>query len=136
MVGLTRHLARSRRNWRHRVLIMVDSMAALGIISKGRSSSPVLLRLSRQLAAVSLAFGLLLFVRYIPLQANPSDGPSRGQGVGAAPETQAVHADRLHEGLRTKVEWLPLVAAGAAAPPQEVADLLSRARVCAGSAGG
>ena len=78
----------------------MNSMAAMGIICKGRSSSPPLLLFSRQAAAISLVFGIFPMVRNIPSEVNPSDGPSRGVAVGAAPETRAAHSDRLGRSLQ------------------------------------
>jgi hypothetical protein len=92
-----------------------------------------LLRLSRQACAVSLIFGIYVTPRYIPSEGNPADGPSRGQRVGAAPETQLAHADRL------KVSFAEALQKGRDAPlddPAEVARLLAQARACAGYAGG
>ena len=132
-VGVMRHLARSRHTWNHKVLILMDSMAAMGVISKGRSSSPPLLRLSRQAAAISLVFGIYPMVRYIPSEVNPADGPSRGVAVGAAPETRAAHADRLGHSLQEAM------ALGRDAPlvdTDSVARLLANARACSGYAGG
>ena len=93
-VGLVRHLVRSRRNWGSRVLIFIDSMVGLGALAKGRSSSPPLLRLCRQMAAVALAYEMIVMYRYIPSELNPADGPSRDEDVGAADETKLAHADR------------------------------------------
>ena len=112
---------------------MIDSMAALGVIAKGRSSSPPLLRLSRQLAGYSLAFGLLVYPRYIPSEINPADGPSRGVGVGAAPETKIAHADRLAENLSKTLDE-DLRRSGL--DRRDVARHLAEARACSGFAGG
>ena len=132
-VGVLRHLARSRPVWNHKVLILMDSMAAMGVISKGRSSSPPLLRLARQAAAISLVFGIFPMVRYILSEVNPADGPSRGVAVGAAPETRAAHSDRLGRSLQEAMALgrdAPLVDANS------VARLLANARACSGYAGG
>ena len=94
IVGSARHLSRARTSWRRRILVFTDSLVALGAASKGRSSSPPLLRLCRQLAAVCLTYGIIFRYRYIASEVNPSDGPSRGLPVGAAPETKAAHSDR------------------------------------------
>ena len=139
-VGLLRHLARPRKNWRRRVLILIDSTAALGALCKGRSSSPALLRLCRQVAAYSLAFGFLVVGRYIASEVNPADGPSRDLRVGAADETRAAHADRLTKTLRDVRPTLQMLArlqrAGTEPSDEEVAALLANARACAGHAGG
>ena len=134
LVGLLRHLARSRKNWNHKVLILIDSMAALGVVAKGRSSSAPLLRLSRQLCAISLAFGLRPAPRYITSEVNPADGPSRGLAAGAAPQTQAAHTDLLRLRLSQSAGAMQTPETGA--DHNATAQLLSRARACAGYAGG
>ena len=132
-VGLLRHLARSRQCWNRRVLILMDSMAALGVISKGRSSSPPLLRLARQAASICLIYGIQLMARYIPSEVNPADGPSRSLPVGAAPETQHAHRDRLQGSLTAALQRGRNTDLNDA---QSTAGLLARARACAGYAGG
>ena len=81
-----KHLARSQRCWDKRVLIMTDSLVGLGVITKGRSSSWPLLRLARQGAAIQLALGIRPYMRYVETSRNHADGPSRGFGIGHAPE--------------------------------------------------
>ena len=92
---VVRHLARSAQDTPCRVLILVDSMVALGAIAKGRSSAVALLRVNRKLAAYTLGCRIKVYVRYVPSEVNPADGPSRGLRVGVASETRAAHADRL-----------------------------------------
>ena len=99
--GLLRHLSRSTSAYGSRVLVLLDSMVALGAGSKGRSSARPLLRLCRQMAPAQVILGIRLLLRYIPSELNPADGPSRGTSVGAAPETKVHHADRLKESLPT-----------------------------------
>jgi len=60
-----------------RVLLLSDSQVAVGALSKGRTSSPPLLRRLRAVAALVLASGVQLRVRWIPSAANPADEPSR-----------------------------------------------------------
>jgi hypothetical protein len=60
-----------------RLLILSDSSTAIGALSKGRSSSPVVLRRCRTVAAFLLASGLRLHLRWVPTEWNPADGPSR-----------------------------------------------------------
>ena len=72
-------------------------MVTLGCLGKGRSSAPALLRLCRQAASVTLAFGIRLMLRYVPSEFNNADGPSRGLEVGVAPDTVTSHLDRLNQ---------------------------------------
>ena len=58
-------------------LVFVDSAVVLSAATKGRSSSPLLLRRLRQLAALLLAAGTRLHLVWVPSAANPADGPSR-----------------------------------------------------------
>ena len=60
-----------------RLWLLSDSSVVVGAVSKGRSSSPSLLRRLRQLSAWLLASGLQLRVTYIPSELNPADEPSR-----------------------------------------------------------
>ena len=91
VVQVLRHLARNSNCWRRRVLVMTDSLVSLGVLSKGRSSARALLHLARVAASVQLAFGILLYLRWVPSERNVADGPSRQVGLGAAMETQALH---------------------------------------------
>ena len=60
-----------------RLLHLCDSSVVVGALSKGRSSSVLLLRRCRRMAAWLLASGLRLFMRWVPTEWNPADGPSR-----------------------------------------------------------
>jgi hypothetical protein len=60
-----------------RVGILSDSLVAIFSITKGRSSSPMLLPRLRQLASSVLASGLRLYLSWIPSEYNPADAPSR-----------------------------------------------------------
>lgn len=60
-----------------RLLLLCDSQVVVGAVSKGRSSSQPLLRRLRYLAALVLASGLRLSVRWVASADNPADGPSR-----------------------------------------------------------
>jgi hypothetical protein len=64
----------------HRKLILLcDSSATVGAITKGRSSSHRLLRPLRMMSALLLASGIYLKVKWLPSLMNPADGPSRGE---------------------------------------------------------
>jgi hypothetical protein len=60
-----------------RLLVFTDSTVALFGLSKGRSSSPDLLRRTRSVAAILLATGIRPYYRYITSARNPADHPSR-----------------------------------------------------------
>jgi hypothetical protein len=60
-----------------RVTMISDSQVAVGGITKGRSSSHVLLRRLRSIAAHTLAAGITTYVRWVPSAMNPADEPSR-----------------------------------------------------------
>ena len=88
VTSLCRHLGRSSRNWFTRFLVLCDSMVTIGAVRKMRSSSRSLLVQLRKIAAVTLATGVRLTLRWIPTDMNPADGPSRGEAVGSAVITQ------------------------------------------------
>ena len=85
-VAALRHLSRSRRHWDNRVMLIGDSLVAIGVLAKGRSSSPPLLRLARQAASIQLILGVRLYLRWVESKRNLADGPSRGHRIGIAPE--------------------------------------------------
>ena len=58
-------------------MIFSDSMAATLALTKGRSSQPGMLRVTRQWCALVLAFGLDPRLRWVPSERNPADAPSR-----------------------------------------------------------
>jgi hypothetical protein len=62
-----------------RFLLFTDSLVALSVMSKGRSSSPQLLRRLRSISALVLGTGIRPFYRYIPTDLNPADDPSRNR---------------------------------------------------------
>ncbi len=82
-----RRQARRMQSWNRRVLVIGDSQVAIGVLSKGRSSSWGLLRQCRKLAALHLGLGITLVLRYVPTDRNLADGPSRGWRIGVAPKT-------------------------------------------------
>lgn len=67
-----------------RFIAFMDSAVALFALTKGRSSSPVLLRRARAVAALLLATGMRPFYRYIATGINPADAPSREHPTYAA----------------------------------------------------
>ena len=60
-----------------RFLSFTDSAVTLFALTKGRSSSPVILRRTRAVAALLFATGMRPFYRFISTDRNPADGPSR-----------------------------------------------------------
>jgi hypothetical protein len=64
-------------SFHRRLLVLSDSAVTVGAISKGRSSSPTLLRRLRSIAALCLGTGLTISVVWVPTAANPADEPSR-----------------------------------------------------------
>ena len=64
-------------------------------MSKGRSSRPALNYVCRRIAALGLACELVPVIRWVPTKRNHADGPSRGFGLGVAPEEEPVPRVRL-----------------------------------------
>ena len=86
IVNLARHLGRTKLSWGRRFLVLTDSMVSLGALGKGRSSSPALLRLLRRWAALRMALGISLSLRWVPSRRNLANGPSRGAAIGEHPD--------------------------------------------------
>ena len=95
MVNVARYLARSATCWDTKYLVLTDSLVALGVLGKGRSSRPSLLALCRRLATMRMILGIRLYARHVVSEMNFADGPSRGFPVGVAPETKTKHAGDL-----------------------------------------
>jgi hypothetical protein len=60
-----------------RLLLLCDSLVTVFSLSKGRSSSRMLLPRLRGIAALLLGSGLRLYMKWIPTELNPADEPSR-----------------------------------------------------------
>ena len=86
LVGALRRASRAVSE--KRVLLLTDSLVAMGALLKGRSSNRTLLRLCRQALATCLATGTRFAIRYVPTWLNVADGPSRAVSrVGVARDT-------------------------------------------------
>ena len=72
-----------------RLLVIGDSVAALGALAKGRSSSLALRSILRPITALLLASGLSLRLAYIPSAGNPADYASRHPLTTWRPDTAA-----------------------------------------------
>ena len=60
-----------------RLIVLGDSLVALGALRKGRSSSFQLQIALRPITALLLAANVVLHLAYIPTELNPADAPSR-----------------------------------------------------------
>jgi hypothetical protein len=74
-----RRLTRSSNNHGKRTLILVDALAVLGALKRGRTSAPTLKSATKRIAAIILAADILPRYGYIPSEDNPADAPSRGR---------------------------------------------------------
>ncbi len=88
------HLA-GRRQRGSRVFVWMDSQVALGVVHKGRSSSAALNAVAQQLAVAGFLTDCLLMVAYVPTEANPADGPSRGLSSSDTLPGDTFHQDFL-----------------------------------------
>ena len=84
VVACLKHPARSFSNWNSRLLVITDSLVALGVLAKGRSLSRGLLRQARVAAAYQIGLDIRLVLRFCPSGRNHADGPSRRQKLGVA----------------------------------------------------
>ena len=74
-----RHASRETSSWDEKILVLTDSRVTQGAFSKGRSSSPVLLRLCRLLVSLGLELRMKIRWHFISTNRNYADGPSRGR---------------------------------------------------------
>ena len=86
ILSLAKHLGRANFQHQTRTLIFTDSMVALGLYAKGRSSVRALLRLARRMLVLRFFAGVRLVLRHIETLRNMADGPTRGQAIGEHPE--------------------------------------------------
>lgn len=61
-----------------RVVILSDSLVAIGAVAKGRSSQSGILRYTRIIAALLLGYDVELCLVHVPTEWCPADPPSRG----------------------------------------------------------
>ena len=105
------HLA-GRRQRGTRVFVWMDSKVALGVVHKGRSSSAALNALARQLAVAGFLTDCLLLAAYVPTDANPADGPSRGLPLSGTSPRDSSSGDLFRQ------EFLAAVSAAFDGPPR------------------
>ena len=90
VVMAVQRLSRCRKGRQCRMLVVTDSLVALGCFRKGRSSNQGLLYLSRRLAGLSMGYNIRVALRYVPSERNMADGPPRGSAYACvARETLA-----------------------------------------------
>ena len=78
VVDALRWFTRTVGNFSTRVVIESDSLVTVCAIRKGRSSKPGMLKHCRRLAAMTLAAGVSVELRWVPTGRNMADQPSRG----------------------------------------------------------
>jgi hypothetical protein len=77
-----RHAARSGAFHGKRIMLFTDNLAALSIVSRGRSSAVSLRFVCRGVAAYSMGCNMKLLIRWVQSRRNHADGPSRQQPLG------------------------------------------------------
>ena len=78
VVMAVQRLSRCQKGRHCRMLVITDSLVAMGCFRKGRSSNKGLLYQSRRLAGLSLGYNIRVALRYVRSEKNLADGPSRG----------------------------------------------------------
>ena len=79
LVLCLRRLCRSSRSRGLKHVILVDSFSLALAVHKGRARSFDILRITQQVAALTIAGGFSVRLRWIASEQNVADGPSRGQ---------------------------------------------------------
>jgi hypothetical protein len=93
-VATLRHLSRTSQAWGHRIMIFTYSLVCLGALQKRRSSVKDILHLCRIGAIIQMVCRIRGYYRWVSLELNLADGPSRGLPIGAAEETVKLHVSR------------------------------------------
>eukprot|EP00971_Amphidinium_carterae_P349654 6491135-Amphidinium_carterae.1 len=83
-----RHLLRNTRNLGKKLLLLTDSYTVAACLMKGRSSRGKMQGICRAVAALTLATGSSLHVRWMVSESNYADGPSRGLNWASTPSGQ------------------------------------------------
>ena len=96
-----RHLARSVKWHGRRLTVLTDSLATLFCIQKGRTSAPNMRLGMAQIAATSLACGMMVHPVYINTLLNPANDESRGvKRTVASPTPRGSFHQAVHEAKR------------------------------------
>lgn len=77
-----RHASRCPDRRGKRIVLLSDSLVAIGAVAKGRSSAAGLNTEVRRVASHVLGVGTKIYPRYIHTSRNCADGPSRGRRIG------------------------------------------------------
>ena len=88
-----RRLSRSSEHRGKKHLVLLDNLALVFAVTKGRAHAFDLLRVLQKIAAICLAVRISLKPRWVRSEVNVADGPSRGSilpGVGSSSRTQSV----------------------------------------------
>ncbi|CAK0805153.1 unnamed protein product, partial [Prorocentrum cordatum] len=104
-----RHALRNVQNFGRRIAVLGGALVAACAVSKGRSDSRAMLKVTQSVAALCLATGCALHCRWLPSEWNVADGPSRGLAVPSVP--QPLPLSKPHE-----LEWLRSAGQPAPAP--------------------
>ena len=103
LVLCLRRLCRSSRSRGLKHVVLVDSFSLALAVHKGRARSFDILRITQQVAALSIAGGFSVRLRWIASEHNVADGPSRGQ-IEPGPYTGRVTEKQSRQSVR-KMPW-------------------------------
>ena len=110
VVMVLRRLARCRRIWNQKVVVVTDSLVTMGCLNKGRSSSWPLLKQARASGIIQLVLGIRPRFRWVSSERNAADGPSRGAAVGPDLDTLKkgkAQARGLPRVVKARLQGLP-----------------------------
>jgi hypothetical protein len=84
-----RHMLSSPGTLSTRLFLLLDSSVAFYSLWRGRSSSPALLPVIRQINSLLLVSGVALQPCWVPSKWNPADAPSRFRANTSSTQSQA-----------------------------------------------
>ncbi|CAK0856443.1 unnamed protein product [Prorocentrum cordatum] len=102
-----RHALRNVQNFGRRIAALGDALVAACAVSKGRSDSRAMLKVTQSVAALCLATGRVLHCRWLPSEWSVADGPSRGLAVPSVPQPLSLSKPRELEWLRSAGQPAP-----------------------------
>ena len=120
MSMIVRRLAKDRRNWGQRIILVVDARVIRHALMRGRSASRLINRALRRLLPFLALTGLRILVIWVPTDVNAADDRTRGWPTRAARPREDEVRDSLQRFADANPRVLRMVQARGHAPVDEL----------------